>query len=235
MGAMWIRVCALTLGLAICQSTAFAGGEKTYLDHRMEVVDKERHAMFYRTSEPAGDKGYKVKAFFLSGELKMEGYYKDKAISVPHGEFTFYYKNGQVESTGDYADGLKTGVWQRYAKDGSEKAEKVYENYYHTIVVTDPDKMPSFPGGDEAMNKYLSENLIYPEEAKSNGEMGKVMLEFVVAHDGNVKSVEVAEGASASLNVEAVRVISEMPKWNPGQLEGHNVNVRLQMPVEFKL
>jgi antitoxin component YwqK of YwqJK toxin-antitoxin module len=104
-----------------------AGGDDDaiYLDERMKET-KKKHATYYCELVEQTEKGYHYKAYFLSGELKMDGWYSDEEMTQPHGPFTFYYKSGQVESTGEYRDGEKYGIWQRYDIFGNEKAEKVY-------------------------------------------------------------------------------------------------------------
>ena len=97
------------------------------------------------------------------------------------------------------------------------------------------EEMPSFPGGDEALLKLIAESIKYPEEAASNGIQGRVTLRFVVAVDGSVSKVEVIRGAHPSLDQEAVRVVSNLPKWKPGKQNGQPVPVWFFVPVNFRL
>ena len=108
--------------------------------------------------------------------------------------------------------------------DGDEKVYQVCEN------------APAFPGGTHAMYKYLADNIKYPDEAKAAGKQGRVMVQFVVRKDGSISDVSVAKSAgNASLDKEAVRAVSSMPKWNPGTQGGKPVNVQYTIPVQFKL
>lgn len=98
------------------------------------------------------------------------------------------------------------------------------------------DKVPEFPGGQQALFKYLSENIKYPLVAKENGIQGRVICEFVVNADGSISDVKVVRsGGDPSLDKEAVRVIKSMPKWNPGKLNGKAVRVKFTTPVNFRL
>lgn len=107
-------------------TSAFATSDEViYLNDRMEET-KKKDATYYCELVNVGDEGYHYKAYFLTGEVKMEGWYKDEEMKVPHGEFIYYYQSGQKESEGDYCDGEKVGVWQRYDRDGNVKPEKVY-------------------------------------------------------------------------------------------------------------
>ncbi len=108
--------------------------------------------------------------------------------------------------------------------DGDDKVYQVCEN------------APAFPGGTHAMYKYLADNIKYPDEAKAAGKQSRVMLQFVVRKDGSISDVSVVKSAgNVSLDKEAVRVISTMPKWNPGTQGGKTVNVQYTIPVQFRL
>ncbi|MEA4852628.1 MAG: energy transducer TonB [Paludibacter sp.] len=97
------------------------------------------------------------------------------------------------------------------------------------------EKMPSFPGGDAALFKFLNENVKYPVIAQENGVQGRVICQFVVNRDGSIVDVEVVRSVDASLDKEAIRVIKSMPKWSPGQQRGKPVRVKYTLPVNFKL
>jgi antitoxin component YwqK of YwqJK toxin-antitoxin module len=96
-----------------------------YLNDRMEET-KKKDATYYCELVKVEDGAYHYKAYFLSGEIKMEGWYKDEAMEEPHGSFVYYYQSGQIESQGDFRDGEKVEVWQRFDRNGNEKPEKVY-------------------------------------------------------------------------------------------------------------
>ena len=93
----------------------------------------------------------------------------------------------------------------------------------------------SFPGGQGALMQWLKENIKYPAIAAANGIEGRVIVQFVVSKTGSISNVKVARGVDPSLDKEAVRVISSMPKWTPGKQSGKTVNVRLTLPVTFRL
>ena len=97
------------------------------------------------------------------------------------------------------------------------------------------EEMPTFPGGTEALLKFISETIKYPEEAAINGIQGRVILRFVVSSDGSVKQVEVLRSIHPSLDQEAIRVVSALPKWKPGKQNGRAVPVFYSVPVNFKL
>jgi protein TonB len=98
------------------------------------------------------------------------------------------------------------------------------------------EQMPEFPGGSQAMFKYLAENIQYPAIAKENNIQGRVVCSFTVNKDGSLVDIEVVRSAGdASLDKEAVRVIKSMPKWKPGKQRNQPVRVKFTLPVNFKL
>ena len=116
---------------------------------------------------------------------------------------------------------------------------------YEVIMVEpepDPDEIhiaveevPEFPGGVAALMAYLRKNIKYPAICRENNIQGKVIVTFVVNKDGSIVDVEVAKGVNPALDKEAVRVISQMPNWQPGRQLGRPVRVRYSVPVSFRL
>ena len=94
---------------------------------------------------------------------------------------------------------------------------------------------PTYVGGVDAMNLFISENIKYPEVAKTSGQFGKVYVAFKVKEDGTLIDLEVTRGISPELNEEALRIVGAMPKWNPGTRDGQTATIRYYIPVEFKV
>ncbi len=94
---------------------------------------------------------------------------------------------------------------------------------------------PEFPGGNEALFKFIADNIVYPPSAKEEGIQGKVYIQFVIDKDGNVTKPQIMRGVNPALDREALRVISLMPKWKPGYLRGKPVLVKYTIPIMFKL
>ena len=114
--------------------------------------------------------------------------------------------------------------------------EAPVEEEEEEVVFVVVETMPEFPGGQQALFKYLSENVKYPVIAQENGIQGRVICQFVVNRDGSIVDVEVVRsGGDPSLDKEAIRVIKSMPKWKPGKQRGKAVRVKYTVPVNFKL
>jgi protein TonB len=97
------------------------------------------------------------------------------------------------------------------------------------------ERIPAFPGGTRAFNKYIMNNLEYPEVAKIVGLTGNVIISFIVDADGSVTDVKPEVCLGAACESEAVRVIASMPKWTPGIYQGKLVRVKYSVPISFSL
>ena len=149
----------------------------------------------------------------------------------------------EVEVLNVVEDNVETESIEVNTED--DKAEEVViaapveapvEEEEEEVVFVVVEKMPEFPGGQQALFKYLSENVKYPVIAQENGIQGRVICQFVVNKDGAIVDIEVVRsGGDPSLDKEAVRVIKSMPKWKPGQQRGKPVRVKYTVPVNFKL
>jgi protein TonB len=116
-------------------------------------------------------------------------------------------------------------------KPAEVEVEEEEEEQIFSIV----EKMPEFPGGQDALNRFLVRNIKYPLLAQENGIQGRVVCQFVVNSDGSIVDISVVRGVEESLDKEAIRVIKSMPKWTPGRQGGKSVRVKYTLPIRFKL
>lgn len=127
--------------------------------------------------------------------------------------------------------------------DGRERGESNRQRTYTTEEEEDDDavfvvveKMPEFPGGTQAMFRFISDNLKYPVIAQENGIQGRVICEFVINKDGSIADLKVVRSAGdPSLDKEAIRLVKLMPKWKPGKQRDKVVRVKYTVPINFKL
>ena len=97
------------------------------------------------------------------------------------------------------------------------------------------EKMPTYPGGYQALYKYIGKKIRYPSQARKMGVEGKVFINFTVDKDGSITSIKVLRGIGSGCDEEAIRVITKMPKWKPGKQRGKSVKVSMTLPITFKL
>ncbi|GHV27187.1 hypothetical protein FACS1894176_08850 [Bacteroidia bacterium] len=108
------------------------------------------------------------------------------------------------------------------------KGEKDEKGNYMAV-----DEMPQFPGGQQALTRFLQKNLYYPSNAKDK-KSGFVLVRFVVNTDGKAEQIEVIRSLAPEFDQEAVRVIQLMPEWNSGKHEGKAVPVYYSLPIRFQ-
>lgn len=116
-----------------------------------------------------------------------------------------------------------------------DKVESTTEMHSAPPQEAEVDKMPEYVGGMEAMTKYMTSNIRYPETAVKSKTTGKVVVSFVVTKDGKVTKAAVKRGVSKELDAEALRVVSSMPNWIPGEKDGKKVDAEMLLPVSFAL
>ena len=98
------------------------------------------------------------------------------------------------------------------------------------------DEMPTYKGGNDALMKFICDNMKYPKEAASSGIEGRVVIQYVIEKDGSVSARKVVKSVSPQLDAEAMRVSRMLPgKWTPGKIKGEPVRCHFTLPFVFKL
>ncbi len=188
-------------------------------------------------------------------EVNVENFDFEKATNEEYAKALKFDVN-QLESVTVLKDEAATA---KYGEDGKNGViELVTKNPKEAIVVSaqkkeatksnDPDKIYSVveeqpcwnvPGGqgekNAAMYKFLAENMNYPENAIKKGIQGKVFVRFQIEKDGSVAEPTIVRSLDPETDAEAVRVISIMPKWIPGKMNGKVVRCYFVLPITFKL
>ncbi|MEX1241893.1 MAG: energy transducer TonB [Cyclobacteriaceae bacterium] len=127
------------------------------------------------------------------------------------------------------------------ARAAAERAKltPTYKDALGNTIYIKAEVDPSYNGGDEAMSKYLRDNLKYPDAARDKGLQGTVFVDFVIDSKGRVREVVasdvVGEDVDISLKEEAVRVVASMPAWNAGLQQAKAVDVSFSIPITFDL
>jgi len=147
------------------------------------------------------------------------------------------YKRVAFEVKMTPGDGAEsTRVTGTPAADGKTlKVVTQASTYNGETVFTVVEEQPEFPGGIQAMYKFLAENLQYPAPAMRAKVQGKVFLNFVVTKEGEIKDATILKGIGFGADEEALRVMSQMPRWKPGMQDGKALNVRYNLPIAFDL
>ena len=136
-------------------------------------------------------------------------------------------QESEIISTEDVVDVAEVSNEGMIVVDDEPEEEQIFQ------VVEQPAE---FPGGMQAMYKWLSDNIQYPRISRDNNSQGRTILRFVVNSDGSIQGIEVIKSSGDMyLDKEAVRVVSGMPKWKPGRQSGKAVRVYFTLPVVFRL
>ena len=110
--------------------------------------------------------------------------------------------------------------------------EPVKPEINRTIPINNPDVMPSYPGGMDALRRFLERNLHNPKEMEE-GEAVSVSVKFIVGYDGKLQGFVPAGAGDEEFYKEVVRVLKKMPEWIPGKANGENIAVYYAIPVKF--
>lgn len=103
-------------------------------------------------------------------------------------------------------------------------------------LFTEVEQAPTFAGGQDALNKYLGNNIKYPHEATEAGVQGMIMVQFIIREDGSIDEVKtIGKKVGAGLEEESIRVVKGMPKWKPGVQNGRKVDVQFTLPIRYTL
>ena len=113
--------------------------------------------------------------------------------------------------------------------------EEVQESEAEEVPFIVVEEMPMFPGGNDALLKYIGEHTQYPEIAKENNIQGKVIIRFCVTAKGGVSQVSILKGVDPELDKEAIRVVNTLPPFKPGKQGGKPVPVWYMVPIAFTL
>jgi protein TonB len=210
------------IGLIIALAFVFAAFEYKTYDNKVEALESDNSVVLEEEMIP-----------ITKQELPPPEMPK---IPVITDQFEVVDNNIKITTNVDFSteDRKDLAVNIKDYTKGSGNREEVVEE--EEIPFTIVEEKPKFMNGDEnTFTKWVFERLIYPELAKENGVQGRVSVSFLVNTDGTVSDVKVLRGVDASLDKEAIRVISSSPKWQPGRQRGKPVKVRYVFPVIFQL
>jgi TonB family protein len=229
-----LHICSIAL-LTLISLSLNAQTRSEFLDAQMRVVATAQAAKYSRdVTLVLPDSSYSVVVKFITGELMMEGVYSDKALDTEHGDFKYYYANGNPESQGRFKEGYKVGLWKRWNFDGVPKPDRVYpdEKFNKGQRTSRPAR---FPGGMDSLQKLVNDSLAYPKEAKERGLEGTVYVTFTIDETGEVKQPLVSDGIHYILDEEALRFVSSLPTWTPAAKNGMPIESNFVMPITFDL
>ena len=164
-------------------------------------------------------KNGKYEEWYISGEKRVTCFYTEDKLN---GEFKVFHQNGTIKRLEQW----QNGEWQN---------GECFDELGNKTEYCSYQEMAEFIGGLPALFNFIGKNLVYPKHAEKNGIQGRVYVSFVIDVDGSVMNVKIVKGVDNYLDEEAVRIVSGMPKWEPGRFEGKLVKTEFTLPINFKL
>ena len=189
--------------------------DTTFYDADWKETEKANHS-FYRIMSKTDDGKLMATDYFKTGEVQMTGTYKSLSPEVKDGDFIWYHQNGKKKTLTNFKDNaiISTNSWD---EEGVE-------------VINVP---PEYPGGMQALYKYIGTKFIYPKGLKPK-PIGIINLSFVIDKDGSITDITVVQSVHELLDAEAVRVLGSVPRWKPGTQNGKAVRVKYNIPLNMK-
>lgn len=165
-------------------------------------------------------------------QLKIK---KNEKVVLDGVEFPFCYSVTIIGEAMNRSGGYEKMTKTIYFYEGKTYTSRPRLNEEENKIFDVAEQMPSFPGGQAALMQWISSNLKYPTIAAENGVQGRVIVKFVVNKDGSLQNIEVTKSPDPSLDREAVRLVSSMPRWIPAKKDGKPVCCYYTVPITFKM
>jgi len=246
-------------GFEITEQPLFPGCEKVNVTEKADCSQKK---MFEYVAQqlkyPEDMKASKIEGkvyvkFVITEKGDVADVQVQKSLTPSADKAALDIVNGMNKNVGKWTPGTKNGKPvtmdmvlpisfvlgtqpDQSSKPNIKQEEKLIEMPSQTDEpFTYVEHMPTFPEGQQAMYKFIYERIKYPATARENGISGVVVIQFVVSKEGDIQNAKVLRGIGGGCNEEALRVINEMPRWNPGQHDGRNVSVTFTLPIKFVL
>lgn len=213
---------------------------------------KIEDASFLGIFESLNDTTHQWKYYNFSGPLLYIETYRDKEGTMPNGYFSYFDKNGLIDSSGYTFNGKKDKEWYYFSdtlsiwqideydkgkliKRKDSTALRLEREDNNATGLLPGEKEADFKGGVKEWINYLQKNLEFPDRALSLNKDGKVMIQFTVNTDGSLFDFIILQSKEYSLDKEAMRLLKVSPKWVPAVQAGHPVKAYRRQPITFQL
>ena len=214
-----------------------------YLDKDLKETLDRSQAVRYEVKEVSPndpDAGF-LKNYWMSGQISVEEYFSSFKKETLEGKRKLWRKDGSLYRESEYKkgklDGYQISYWDNgqlkrkdLYKNGKIKDKKVWDMAGNPAEWYPLEERPVFPGGQKGLIKYIKENTKKPEGVAG----GKVLVGFVIDHDGSVTDVRIEKSSSPALNMSAFNTVAQMPAWTPGKQDGEPVRVKFSLPLVFR-
>lgn len=237
----------LTL-LLICSGTYLYSQDTLFYNGNERVATKESCTYFEVTQAGKKKNTYTTRSYYKNGRKRsvLPFFVNEAGFRVLEGKKTRWFENGKIQQLVHYKNNQLHGKVKSYYAKGKKKRRDVYRqgtlvkgqcwNPSGQKIAHRPYFVTAkYAGGDAERQKFLSNNLRYPNVARENEIQGKVKLNFVIEKDGSISTVKVEDSVHEALDREAQRVVMKMPKWEPATEDDEPVRCYFALPITFKL
>lgn len=220
-------------------SFTFYGQKKIFYTEDFKELPTAKIATYYSTYEDI-EKGTQRITYYIDGTVRNSDQFSNFHKKILNGTSVNWYKNGNKESVLLYTEGKQEGIQIRYYENGQVKRNENYKNGEFidgtcfdengTEIAFFPYYVkPEFPGGINEFYKYIGKNFKSPNSAK-----GEIKVVFYIEKDGSLRDFKIIEGLNYDMNVEALRVLFNSPRWIPGKIDGKDARVKYGLPITIK-
>lgn len=201
---------------------------------------KEKKAKFMGVLRLTNDSAWEYAYYKFKGPLIHIKTYRDEPMTQPHGYHAYFDEGGRIDSAGLIKNGVRDSVWEYFNDDLSSVRTRYYENGKPVKTepvksgpVTNKIKRPSFPGGQQAWGKFLSLNLLYPEDIDKY-DMAYTVIRFRVDTSGKTDNLRIMQSAKYSYDNAAMDCLKKMPAWVPASKDGVPDISYVSQPITFQ-
>lgn len=228
-----ITILALSLG----QEALAQKPDTVWYNNKWEKTQQVSERHYSRVIEKLDTDKYKVKDYYETGSLQMEGFYTSVDPDIKNGEFKYWYRNGKKQMDVTYEDNKEIQVCQ-YDVKGEITNEW---EYIPVVKIVDGkpvkeykvlQRAPRFPGGKVALNQFIVKNIEHPNS--NSIQKGQVIVQFKINTEGKAVNPVIISGLSSEYDLEAINLIKKMPNWEPGKQDGKPVVITLSLPIMFE-
>lgn len=231
-----MKTIIILLALSLSQNALAQKLDTIWYNNKWEKTQQVSARHYSRVVEKLHKDKFKVKDYYETGSLQMEGFFSMLDPDIKHGVFKYWYRSGKTQMEVTYEDNKEIQVCQ-YNEQGE------ITNEWERIPVTkikngNPitefriiQRSPKFPGGKDGLNEFISKHIKYP-----NGDLdirGQVVVQFKVDLEGKAVDPTIIKSLGPEYDQEAVNLIKKMPKWEPGKQDGKFVPITLSLPINF--
>lgn len=234
---MKIRLIFLILIIPV---NLLAQTEILYLNKQWEKTNESK-VFFVRKIQKIGD-SFSVNDSSVDCKFRKYGFYKSINPEVEDGQFTYIFYNINEKYIGNYKNGEMVGMWIKSDTKGKpidtlnydlklNKSENELSQNEFIII----EKPAQFKSGIKDFYEFISNNISYPPRPYLYNIQGKVLVQFLVDPQGDLKNIKILKSLDKDLDKEALRVLSLSPKWIPAEFQGSKVPMIMVIPISYKL